>query len=194
MSGVPTAAMRQRRKWLSRSERRNRCSNGTAFRCWTPPKSRSKKYRVEFSTAPASSGACAPDIPEVRGIVRGMLADQWCETTWRAQPGSFVSLMTLYESNFLRLGWLVSDLRTVTARRVSHVASDCDLYLTPQELSRYTSVFRLTYEFEFEAARVRTGALGVLTKSGSCSSSRTVRASKRPTPTSKTNFICCAIA
>src|SRR5260370_5990999 len=62
--------------------------------------------------------------------------------------------MTLYESNFLRLGWLVSDLRTVTARRVSHVASDCDLYLPPQELSRYTSVFRLTYEFEFEAARV----------------------------------------
>ncbi|GAC1329220.1 MAG: DUF1249 domain-containing protein [Steroidobacteraceae bacterium] len=75
-------------------------------------------------------------------------------TTWGAQPGSFVSLMTLYESNFVRLGWLVSDLRAVTARRVSQVASDCDLYLIPKELSRYTSVFRLTYEFEFESARV----------------------------------------
>src|ERR1700687_4590144 len=125
-----------------------------AFRCSTPPKSRSKKYRAEYSTAPASSGACAPDIPKVRGIVRRMLADQWCETSWRAQPGSFVSLMTLYESNFVRLGWLVSDLRAVTSRRVSHVASDCDLYLTPQEFCRYPRVFRLTYELEFEAARV----------------------------------------
>ena len=90
-----------------------------------------------------------------------MLADQWCKTSWRARPGSFVSLMTLYESNFVRLGWLVSDLRAVTARRVSRVASDCDLYLTPQELSRYTSVFRLTYEFEFDAARVRDPDLEV---------------------------------
>jgi uncharacterized protein len=90
-----------------------------------------------------------------------MLADQWCETTWRAQPGSFVSLMTLYESNFVRLGWLVNDLRTVTARRVSRVAADCDLYLIPQELSRYTSVFRLTYEFEFGATPVRDPDLEV---------------------------------
>ena len=90
-----------------------------------------------------------------------MLADQWCETTWRAQPGSFVSLMTLYESNFVRLGWLVSDLRAVSSPRVSRVGSDCDLYLTPQELSRYTSVFRLTYEFEFDAAQVRDPDLEV---------------------------------
>jgi uncharacterized protein len=90
-----------------------------------------------------------------------MIADQWCQTTWRAQPGSFVSLMTLYESNFVRLGWLVSDLRAVTARRVSHVAKDCDLYLIPQELSRYTSVFRLTYEFDFDATPVRDPDLEV---------------------------------
>jgi len=76
-----------------------------------------------------------------------MIADQWCETSWRAQPGSFVSLMTLYESNFVRLRWLVRDLRAITARVVSKTASDCDLYLTPMDLSRYTSVFRLTYEF-----------------------------------------------
>ena len=82
-------------------------------------------------------------------------------TTWRARPGSFVSLMTLYESNFVRLGWLVSDLRAVKAHRVSHVASDCDLHLTPVELSRYTSVFRLTYEFDFEQAPVRDPDLEV---------------------------------
>jgi uncharacterized protein YqiB (DUF1249 family) len=76
-----------------------------------------------------------------------MLADQWCRTSWRAAAGSFVSLMTLYESNFVRLGWLVRDLHGVRAGAVSRVASDCDLYLSPLELSRYTSLFRLTYEF-----------------------------------------------
>ncbi len=90
-----------------------------------------------------------------------MLADQWCETTWRARPGSFVSLMTLYESNFVRLGWLVSDLRAVTAPRVSRVASDCDLHLIPQELSRYTSVFRLTYEFDSGPSPLRDPDLEV---------------------------------
>ena len=80
-----------------------------------------------------------------------MLADQWCATSWRARPGSFVSLMTLYESNFVRLGWLVSELRAVTERRVSRVAADCDLHLIPQELCRYTSVFRLTYEFDSDS-------------------------------------------
>ncbi len=64
-----------------------------------------------------------------------MIADQWCRTSWRAKPGSFVSLMTLYESNFVRLGWLASDLRAIDARCVSKVGSDCDLYLTPLELA-----------------------------------------------------------
>ena len=69
--------------------------------------------------------------------------------------------MTLYESNFVRLGWLVDDLRRVDARRVSTIAADCDLYLTPLELSRYTSVFRLTYEFESEGAPLRDPDLEV---------------------------------
>jgi uncharacterized protein len=92
---------------------------------------------------------------------RNMIADQWCETSWRARPGSFVSLMTLYESNFVRLRWLVPDLRAITARVVSKTASDCDLYLTPMDLSRYTSVFRLTYEFGDPAACVRDPDLEV---------------------------------
>jgi uncharacterized protein len=90
-----------------------------------------------------------------------MIADQWCATSWRARPGSFVSLMTLYESNFVRLGWLVDDLRQVKAQRVSTVSADCDLHLTPLELSRYTSVFRLTYEFESDGSRLRDPDLEV---------------------------------
>jgi uncharacterized protein YqiB (DUF1249 family) len=59
------------------------------------------------------------------------------------------------------LGWLVDDLRSVKSQRVSAVATDCDLYLTPLELCRYTSVFRLTYEFDFEASRLRDPDLEV---------------------------------
>ena len=90
-----------------------------------------------------------------------MIADQWCETSWRARPGSFVGLMTLYESNFVRLGWLVDDLRAVKDERISKVSSDCDLHLTPLELARYTSVFRLTYEFAAEGANLRDPDLEV---------------------------------
>src|ERR1700692_4397693 len=88
---------------------------------------------------------------------RNIIADQWCETTWRAKPGRFVRLMTLYESNFVRLGWLVRDLRAISERVVSKTASDCDLYLTPLDLSRYTSVFRLTYEFGDQTADPAAG-------------------------------------
>ncbi len=90
-----------------------------------------------------------------------MIADQWCETSWRARPGSFVSLMTLYESNFVRLRWLVRDLRSITTGVVSRAEADCDLHLTPLELSRYTSVFRLTYEFDHESVCVRDPDLEV---------------------------------
>ena len=90
-----------------------------------------------------------------------MIADQLCKTTWAAQPGSFVSLMTLYESNFVRLSWLVRDLRAITSGVVSKVESDCDLHLMPIELSRYTSLFRLTYEFAAEPACIRDPDLEV---------------------------------
>ena len=62
--------------------------------------------------------------------------------------------MTLYESNFVRLGWLVPDLRAITHSRVSKCASDCDLLLTPVEHCRYTSVFHLTYEFDSDGAKI----------------------------------------
>jgi uncharacterized protein YqiB (DUF1249 family) len=69
--------------------------------------------------------------------------------------------MTLYESNFVRLGWLVGNLRAIDTHRVSTVSADCDLHLTPLELSRYTGVFRLTYEFRTGTARVRDPDLEV---------------------------------
>ena len=107
------------------------------------------------------SADCVPDAQSLRGIVGSMLADQRVKTSWRASAGSFVSLMTLYESNFVRLSWLVRDLQAVRGELVSRVESDCDLYLTPVELSRYTSLFRLTYLFPAEGAPLRDPDLEV---------------------------------
>ena len=39
-----------------------------------------------------------------------MLNDTLTPVTWRARPRSFVALMGLYESNYIRLGWLAGDL------------------------------------------------------------------------------------
>jgi uncharacterized protein YqiB (DUF1249 family) len=77
-----------------------------------------------------------------------MIADSLCVTSWRARPASFVGLMTLYESNYVRLRGLTGDPRGISGRRVSRVASDCDLHLEAVEQSRYTTVFRLTYFFD----------------------------------------------
>ena len=44
-------------------------------------------------------------------IVGPMLNDAVTLVSWRARPRSFVALMALYESNYIRLGWLAGDLR-----------------------------------------------------------------------------------
>jgi uncharacterized protein len=77
-----------------------------------------------------------------------MLLDHLCVTSWRARPVSFVSLMSLYESNYLRLRELAGDLRRHAGARVSHVAGDCDLHLHVLEHAPYTSTIRLTYVFD----------------------------------------------
>jgi hypothetical protein len=76
-----------------------------------------------------------------------MTVDSLCVTTWRARPVSFVSLMTLYESNYIRLRGLVGDVRGLSGRLVSRAPADCDLHLEIVEHSPYTSILRLTYFF-----------------------------------------------
>lgn len=61
------------------------------------------------------------------------------------QPRSFVGLMTLYESNYIRLLQLVSDIETFSGKRVSIVEDDCDLHLELIERSRYTATLSMTY-------------------------------------------------
>ena len=90
-----------------------------------------------------------------------MLGDDLCAVSWRARPGSFVGLMTLYESNYIRLGWLVSDLRALTGTHVSQVSGDCDLRLTVLERGPYTTTLALTYEFKDGARPAEAPSLEV---------------------------------
>ena len=77
-----------------------------------------------------------------------MTVDSLCVTSWRARPVSFVSLMTLYESNYIRLRGLVGDARRLAGRVVSCVPGDLDLHVEALEHSRYTTILRLTYVFD----------------------------------------------
>jgi uncharacterized protein YqiB (DUF1249 family) len=63
------------------------------------------------------------------------------------RPGSFTGLMTLYESNFIKLQHLVADTRAVRGCVLSQTPRDCDLYLESLRQEPYTSVLRLTYRF-----------------------------------------------
>ena len=76
-----------------------------------------------------------------------MLSDGLCTISWRARPRSFVSLMTLYESNFIRLGWLVPDVRRLAGPVVSSVAGEPALELSVLEKCPYTTTLRMTYVF-----------------------------------------------
>lgn len=65
-----------------------------------------------------------------------------------AKPRSFVGLMALYESNYLRLLRLVPELGRLDGCFRSRVAGDCDLHLEILERSRYTVTLSLTYHLE----------------------------------------------
>lgn len=64
------------------------------------------------------------------------------------RPQSFAGLMTLYESNFIRLYNLVPNLDRLDGEVVSRVTGDCDLHLTVEERMRYTTTIHLTYYFD----------------------------------------------
>src|SRR6201989_1086721 len=97
-----------------------------------------------------------------RVISRDPVNDTLTPVTWRARPRSFVALMGLYESNYIRLSWLAGDLLALDGQHRSVVAGDCDLLLTLTERSPYTSTVNLTYllpdgdaEIQFPDMRIR---------------------------------------
>ena len=83
-----------------------------------------------------------------------MSVDSLCITSWRARPVSFVSLMTLYESNYIRLRALLGDVRALHGTLVSSAPGDLDLHVEALEHCRYTSILRMTYLFDADDGRV----------------------------------------
>ena len=70
------------------------------------------------------------------------------------KPQSFVGLMAMYESNYLRLMRLIPELERLDGCFRSRVAGDCELFVDVLERCRYTVTLSLTYFFEGEDGRV----------------------------------------
>ena len=64
-----------------------------------------------------------------------------------ARPKSFIGLMSLYESNFLRLHQLIPELDRLDGYYQSRVAGDCNLHVEILQRSRYTVTLSLSYFF-----------------------------------------------
>jgi uncharacterized protein YqiB (DUF1249 family) len=73
------------------------------------------------------------------------LNDSLALVSWRARPRSFVALMGLYESNYVRFNWLTTGVAGLEGAHRSVVADDCDLLLTVTERTPYTSTVNLSY-------------------------------------------------
>ena len=76
-----------------------------------------------------------------------MLLDSRLVPETIVRPRSFVGLMSIYESNYLRLLHLIPDLDLIDGCFRSRVAGDCDLYVDVLERERYTVTLALTYRF-----------------------------------------------
>ncbi len=76
-----------------------------------------------------------------------MLQDYLLVPETIVKPKSFVGLMSLYESNYLRLLQLIPELNRLDGYFRSRVAGDCDLHVEIIERSRYTVTMSLSYFF-----------------------------------------------
>lgn len=83
-----------------------------------------------------------------------MLQDSLLVPETVVKPRTFVGLMALYESNFLRLQQLIPDLGRLDGYYQSRVAGDCDLHLEIVDRSRYTVTLSLSYFFVENGVRI----------------------------------------
>ena len=78
-----------------------------------------------------------------------MLVDSLLVPECIYRPGSFSGLMTVYESNFIKLASLFADLDDLSPEGswVSRGTQDLDLYAEVQQREPYTTTLKLTYWF-----------------------------------------------
>jgi uncharacterized protein YqiB (DUF1249 family) len=79
-----------------------------------------------------------------------MLLDSQLVPQTIVRPNSFVGLMSLYESNYLRLRQLIPEIDRLDGCFRSRVAEQCDLHVEILERCRYTVTLSLTYLFDTE--------------------------------------------
>jgi uncharacterized protein YqiB (DUF1249 family) len=98
-----------------------------------------------------------------------MIADGSIALPRPTQPGSFTALMHLYESNYLRLHWLLLDeLESLPPQQCSRPDGDLPLYLDVLEVSPYTTTVRLTYYFAEEGEPIADPDLTVRVYHDAC--------------------------
>ena len=83
-----------------------------------------------------------------------MLLDSRLVPETIVRPNSFAGLMSVYESNYLRLLYLLPELERLDGCYRSTVAGDCDLHVEVLERCRYTVTLSLTYYFDTDRGRV----------------------------------------
>lgn len=83
-----------------------------------------------------------------------MLLDHDIVPEAAAKPNSFIGLMSLYESNYLRLLRLIPEIERLDGYFKSTVVGDCSLHVEIIERSRHTVTLSLTYFFIEEDERV----------------------------------------
>ena len=86
--------------------------------------------------------------------IRVMLQESSLVPETIVKPKSFVGLMAVYESNYLRLQQLIPDIERLDGYYRSRVAGDCDLHLEIIERSRYTITLSLSYFFVENGKRI----------------------------------------
>ena len=77
-----------------------------------------------------------------------MYLDSYLVPETVVKPRSFVGLMALYESNYLRLLRLLPEIERLDGCFRSSVAGECDLHIEILERCRYTLTLSLTYHLE----------------------------------------------
>jgi len=83
-----------------------------------------------------------------------MLVDSLIVPECIYRPGSFSGLMTVYESNYIKLRHLIPGLderEGVGDTRISTAERDCDLYFDLLMREPYTTTLKLTYWFDVDA-------------------------------------------
>jgi len=65
-----------------------------------------------------------------------------------AEPGSFVGLMTLYESNYIKLNYLFPKIRQYNTDKTIKSLFGNDIHLGINKKTKYTMIISMTYSFE----------------------------------------------